>query len=69
MKKFLVEDSDFIVSGWCGNRPKCVQVAVKPEGVAVRNSNDAGKNTLFFDNDEWGVFVKGVKSGEFDPMV
>jgi hypothetical protein len=68
MKKFNVEDSDFVVSGWCGNRPKCVQIAVKPEGVAIRNSNDTNKTTLFFNNDEWEVFVKGVKDGEFNPL-
>ncbi|MBU4480405.1 DUF397 domain-containing protein [Patescibacteria group bacterium] len=66
MKKFPVEDSDFVISGWCGKRPKCVQVAIKSEGVAVRNSNDTNKITLFFSHEEWSVFVKGVKGNEFN---
>ncbi len=52
--------------GWCGNRPQCVAVARKPEGVAVRDTKDSGNSTLFFDNDEWKAFVGAVKSGEFD---
>jgi hypothetical protein len=68
-KSFLVDDSDFRASGWCGNRPKCVKVALKPEGVAVRDSKDPSKATLFFDHGEWDAFVKGVKAGEFDRRV
>jgi hypothetical protein len=64
--KFNVSDLDFKVSGWCGNRRKCVQVAVKPEGVALRDSKDPSKATLFFDHDEWKAFTQGVKSGDFD---
>ena len=65
---FAVKDSEFVVSGWCGNRPRCVQVARKAEGVAVRDSKDPSKQTLFFTHDEWDAFVKGVKSGEFEPL-
>jgi hypothetical protein len=66
---FPVADGDFKVSGWCGNRPACVQVAVKSDGIAVRDSKDSGKSTLYFTHDEWNAFVKGVKSGEFAPQV
>jgi len=61
-----LKDEDFQVSGWCGNRPKCVQVAIKKEGVAVRDSKDDTKTTLTFTNAEWDAFVKGIKSGQFD---
>ena len=65
--RIKVRDKDFKTSSWSKNNPKtCVAVAVKPNGVAVRNSNDPAKNTLFFTNDEWFAFVKGVKSNEFD---
>jgi hypothetical protein len=43
-----------------------VQVAQKPEGVALRDSKDADKTTLFFNHNEWEAFLKGVKAGEFD---
>lgn len=61
-----LKDDDFKVSGWCGNRPKCVQVAIKPQGVAVRDSKDANKSTLLFTHGEWKAFIQGVKSGQFD---
>lgn len=59
-------DQDFKVSGWCGNRPKCVSVAIKGHGVAVRDTKDPSKTTLKFTRGEWTAFVKGVKAGEFD---
>ncbi len=66
MFTFKVEDSDFQSSmGWCGNRPQCVLVAVKPEGVAIRDSKDASKRTLFFTREEFAAFVGGIKDGEF----
>jgi hypothetical protein len=65
--RFSVKDEDFRVSSWSKNNPKtCVAVAIKPEGVAVRNSNDPTKNTLFFSNEEWSAFLKGAQSGEFN---
>lgn len=65
--RFRVEDSAFKNSSWSKNNPKtCVAVAIKPDGVAIRNSNDKTKNTVFFTNDEWSAFVKGVKNNEFE---
>ena len=64
--KVTLNDGDFKVSGWCGNRPKCVQVANKRQVVALRDSKDPTKTTLTFSRGEWNVFVKGVKAGEFD---
>jgi len=64
-----VKDSDFKRSAYSnpgGIISTCVEVARKPEGVAVRNSNDTAKNTVFFTNDEWLAFVKGTKDGQFD---
>ena len=67
--KFQVSDHDFVKSSWSKNNPKtCVMVAMKPDGVALRDSKDATKNTLFFNHDEWKSFVSGVKSGEFDSV-
>ncbi|OGD67938.1 hypothetical protein A2996_02325 [Candidatus Campbellbacteria bacterium RIFCSPLOWO2_01_FULL_34_15] len=65
-KDFVVHDSDFKKSSWSRNNPKtCVMVAIKPEGVAIRDSKDPSKQTLFFSHDEWGAFVQGVKGDEF----
>jgi hypothetical protein len=63
---FKVADQDFVKSSWSKNNPKtCVLVAKKAEGVAIRDSKDAEKKTLFFTNDEWSAFKKGIESGEF----
>lgn len=60
--RFPVRDSDFR-SGWCGNRPQCVAVAVTAEGVAIRDTKDEGKTTLFFDHDEFSAFKQAVLDG------
>lgn len=65
--EFKVEDGDFTKSSFSKNNPKtCVMVAVKKEGVAVRDSKDESKQTLFFNHDEWSAFLKGVANGEFN---
>lgn len=66
MKRIRARDEDFKTSSWSKNNPKtCVAVAIMPNGVVVRNSNDPAKKTVFFTNDEWSAFVKGVKNNEF----
>lgn len=70
-KSFLVTDADFKKASStlrCLNKDFCVEVAIKPEGVAVRDSKNRSKGTLFFTGGEWAAFVKGVKDGEFDPI-
>ena len=63
----VFKDEDFRTSSWSKNNPKtCVAVAIKEGGVAVRNSNDSDRDTVYFSRDEWQAFVSGVKSGEFD---
>ncbi|PJE74319.1 MAG: DUF397 domain-containing protein [Candidatus Taylorbacteria bacterium CG10_big_fil_rev_8_21_14_0_10_41_48] len=63
---FKVSDYDFRKSSWSKNNPKtCVMVATKRAGVAVRDSKDPNKTTLFFTRSEWNAFLKGAKSGEF----
>jgi len=68
IKQFLVRDRDFKASAWSNKKfkPLCVQVAKKRPGVAIRDSKDVSKTTLFFSHGEWKAFVKGVKAGEFD---
>jgi len=69
MKIANFSDSDFKVSSLTKGTlagMTCVAVAIKPEGVAVRNSNDESKVTTLFTHDEWKAFIGGVKNGEFD---
>lgn len=63
---FPVSDSAFKKSSYSRIITFCVSVARTPEGVAVRDTKDHGKNTLFFTAGEWKAFVNGVKNGEFD---
>lgn len=66
-RPFKVKDRDFAISSWSKNNPKtCVAVAIKKEGVAVRNSNDSSRDTVYFNHEEWRAFIMGAKSGEFD---
>jgi hypothetical protein len=46
----------------------CVLIAIKPEGVALRDSKDTKgrETTMFFTNLEWDHFLKGVRNGEFE---
>jgi hypothetical protein len=58
---------DFRVSSYCsfGN---CVEVGRSSDGsVVVRDTKDGAQQTLVFTDEEWMVFVDGVKAGEFDP--
>ncbi|MDQ1281686.1 MAG: hypothetical protein QG630_37 [Patescibacteria group bacterium] len=65
--KFPVSRKDFKKSSWSKNNPKtCVEVAIKPEGVAMLDSKNPNGKILFFKNDEWQAFISGVKNKEFD---
>ena len=65
----MFEDKDFKKSSYSnpgGIISTCVAVAIKPDGVAVRNSNDQTKTTVYFTVQEWKHFISGTKDGEFD---
>jgi hypothetical protein len=47
----------------------CVEVAVVDDGVAVRDSKDRSGPVLLFRFYEWAAFVRGVRAGEFDPLL
>ena len=49
----------------CNNMESCVEVAIEPGEILVRNSNIPGEQ-IWFTPDEWEAFVAGVKNGEFD---
>jgi hypothetical protein len=48
------------------NGGQCVEVALAPSAVAVRDSKDPAGPNLVVLAAEWGAFVAGVKAGEFD---
>ncbi len=66
LRKVKFNDSDFRKASGTLMRRICVMVAHKNGAVAVRDSKDASKKTLIFNKEEWDVFVRGVKAGEFD---
>ncbi len=45
----------------------CVEVAAaEGRGVRVRNSRDQGRPVLEYTDEEWRVFIRAAKRGEFD---
>lgn len=66
LRKIKFDDSDFRKASGTLMRRICVMVAHKDGAIAVRDSKDASKKTLIFNEREWDVFIKGVKAGEFD---
>jgi len=66
---FPVSDDQFHTSSYTnpgGIITRCVTVARTAQGVAVRDTKDQSKTTLYFRNDEWDAFLKGAKEGQFD---
>lgn len=47
----------------------CVEVAVLPDAIAVRNSNHPDAGTLTFTRDEMAAWIDGCKAGEFDDLM
>ncbi|GAA1383824.1 DUF397 domain-containing protein [Catellatospora chokoriensis] len=45
---------------------QCVEVAVTPTAVGIRDSKDRDGAVLTFATDDWTAFLTGVKAGEFD---
>jgi hypothetical protein len=43
----------------------CVEVAIEPDQVLVRDSKDPDGGTLAFDRAEWVAFIDGVRDGQW----
>lgn len=54
-------------SSFCkADQPMCAEVTKHTNGgSSIRNSKNP-EASVFFDEDEWQVFIAGVKAGEFD---
>jgi hypothetical protein len=44
----------------------CVEIAITPGAIGVRDSKDQAGPVLAFTEHEWRVFTAAVKRGEFD---
>ena len=69
MNKIDFKDEKFrkaSVSDYIWN--KCVQVAIRKEGVGVRDSKDSSKTTLQFTPEEWDAFIEGAKDRRIRPI-
>lgn len=44
----------------------CVEIALDPAEVAVRDSKDRDGPVLRFNAHEWEAFLAGVRNGEFE---
>ena len=65
-KTFPVRDDQFQVSTKTSPFINCVSVARTKRGIAVRDTKDKKKTTLYYNKKEWNAFIQGVKLGEFD---
>jgi hypothetical protein len=66
LQKIHFADSDFRKGRSMLMKRIGVMVAHKDGAIAVRDSKDSSQNTLIFNKEEWEVFIKRVKGGEFD---
>lgn len=68
MFNIQIKDSDFKKSSFSkiGLHDQCVSIAKTDVGVAIRDTKDNTKQTLYFSHDEWNAFILGAKAGEFD---
>jgi hypothetical protein len=57
--------AEFLKSSFSGPNG-CVEVAIRPDGVAVRDAKHREGVVLEFSPSEWAAFLRGVKDGEFD---
>ena len=61
-------DATWFRSSFSGTHGNCVEVAILPDAVVVRDSKNPDGPTLTFTPDEWEAFVAGAKNGEFDRL-
>jgi Domain of unknown function (DUF397) len=52
-------------SSFSNGQANCVEVAMLPDAVAVRDSKDPAGPALVFTPAEWDAFLHGVANGEF----
>lgn len=66
MSSFEVADLKWRKAQRSAGNGACVEVASYQDMVAVRDSKDPNGPVLTYAHDEWNVFLRGAKSGDFD---
>jgi hypothetical protein len=66
VSSFIFKPEEFEKSSLSGPDGNCVEVAVRPDAVGLRDSKDPASPVLAFTPSEWAAFIGGVKAGEFD---
>ncbi|MBD0669448.1 DUF397 domain-containing protein [Streptomyces sp. CBMA156] len=56
----------FRKSSYSGGNENCVEYALRPGAVAVRDSKDPSGPALAFDRAAHSAFIAAVSTGEFD---
>jgi hypothetical protein len=59
-------EKDFAKSSFSPDAGSCVEVAMRNDVIAVRDSKQPRLGELHFTRREWEAFIEGVKAGEFD---
>ncbi|HKT00917.1 MAG TPA: DUF397 domain-containing protein [Rugosimonospora sp.] len=56
----------FVKASASSGNGNCVELALQPGGVLVRDSKDRTGPVLRFTTEEWEAFLAGARDGEFD---
>jgi hypothetical protein len=59
------DHAEWHASTLCQNAT-CVEVALGPDLVGIRDGKDRSGPILAFGAEEWHAFIEGVRRGEFD---
>jgi Domain of unknown function (DUF397) len=60
-----LSSAEFHKSSFSGSNG-CIEVAIQPDGVALRDSSNRDGAVLEVSRGDWLAFLRGVKAGEFD---
>ena len=66
MQHLVPSEHEYRKSSYSPDAGSCVEIAMRDDVIAVRDSKDRSVSPLVFDRREWQAFIAGVKAGEFD---
>lgn len=66
VSSLIFKPEEFKKSSVSSGSKDCVEVAMRPDTIGVRDSKDPASAVLAFTPSEWAAFIGGVKAGEFD---